>query len=94
MSTPANLLNGGNMPVPATVALCPECGSSLHVHSNEWDTETGVPTPEGLQIDCVAECEAIGQTFYDVSHRWFQSDWQPVVDEVREWASVSERGRA
>lgn len=74
------LLFGGHAEVPADVAICPECGGTLHARSMAWGDQSGVPLAAELQIDCVHEPSA--------RHRWFQSDWQPVVDQVRKWAGA------
>jgi hypothetical protein len=62
------------------IAVCPECYGSLVVRNQSWDAETGKPYAADLQIDCTRDPHE--------RHRWWQSDWQPVVDLVREWAGA------
>ena len=85
--------------VPFDIALCPECGGPLHVVANAWDTETGKPHADELQVECVADAMLLETAeeedwpawqLREQSHRWWQCDWQPVVDAVREWAPVFE----
>ena len=68
---------------------CPECGGPLTVDVNEWETDTGWPTEFGVEIDCrnnnYGDEEGCGDGF---DHRWWQSDWQPAVDVVTQWARV------
>lgn len=65
--------------VPTVLEVCPECGAPLYVEIEEWDTETGVPTPEGIHVHC-------SRDDYETSgHRYYQSYWQHVVDVVRVW---------
>lgn len=74
------LLFGGNASVPRDIATCPECGGKLLVRSMAWDEATGRPIASDLQIDCMRDPNE--------RHRWHQSDWQPVVDLVRDWAGA------
>lgn len=72
-----DLLYGGNSSVPTSVAMCPECGGRLHAESAEWDSETGIPTIDGFYVDCESDP--------DCNHRYWQSDWQPVIDRIGTW---------
>lgn len=74
--------------VPRTIAECPECGGGLCVVANAWDEETGQPTGSALQIEC--EHDDPESDDESLEHRWWQSDWQPVVDAVRKWCGASE----
>ena len=70
--------------VPTKVAKCPECGGMLVVRVNGWGEiapDLWEPIVAQLQIDCENE-----DPYGWYTHRWWQSDWQPVVDRVREWA--------
>ncbi len=78
---PADLHFGGAARVPSLVEMCPECGGYLIVRSFSWDALSGQPHGDGLQIDCVRDEKAM--------HRYFQSDWQAVVDKVRKWAGCT-----
>lgn len=91
------LFYGGGAVVPLSVATCPECGGQLHASSDEWEVTTGCPT--SITVDCMEEELRLDEwenndgderSHREVAHKWHQSDWQPVVDTVREWA-VSKR---
>jgi hypothetical protein len=56
----------------------------LFAIAHEWETATGTPTVEGLQIDCEKETDEDEET----NHRWWQSEWQPVRDAVAKWAGA------
>ncbi len=101
MTTPPNpnlLLHGGSSYIPLNVATCPECGAPLYCKSMAWDTETGKPIAEALEITCLvhnAEIEAWARaminrtaTLFDKpnTHQYHQSDWQPVRNAVAKWA--------
>lgn len=75
-----SLLYGGHCNVPAEITVCPECGGLLHVESNEWVEETGIHTVGGLQVDCEHE--------ESLSHRYWQSDWQSVIDTIDKWCGA------
>lgn len=49
--------------VPREIAVCPYCQSSLYLWVDEWDAETGQPTPAGAHIDCDARDDAEGELF-------------------------------
>lgn len=89
-----SLLRGGSCQVPASVATCPECGSSLTVNCSEWNSQTGIPTQFGFDVDCFEEelslddwiwNDADNRDFREVSHKHWQSDWQPIMDAVLKW---------
>ena len=88
------LLRGGQCELPPSVATCPECGGKLSVDCNEWDSQTGIPTESGFDVSCDTEEEDLDTWLYnddddrdmrEVSHRHWQSDWQPVIDTVWKW---------
>ena len=67
-------------PVPLELAMCPECGGKLF-----WQ----VTTPdrlEDLAVDCVNE-GLIGGSL----HRYWQGDWQPIFDTVKNWIRSNAR---
>lgn len=68
---------------------CPECGGPLTVNVTEWETVTGRPTECGVEVSCVwwemSELEEEAGGPEAIHHRWWQSDWQPVVDQVGSW---------
>lgn len=84
-----HLWGGKSCDVPRAVAVCLECGHSLHVSCNAWDEETGQPHGADLQIDCENEKWFDDDEDKGFEHRWFQSDWQSVVDAVRKWADAT-----
>lgn len=64
---------------------CPECGGTLLVDVTEWESETGRPTECGVEIDC--QHNNYGDEEEDgFDHRWWQSDWMPVLDALSAWA--------
>lgn len=90
------LKHGGTCDVPRDVATCPECDGRLEVCANGWIEETGEPIAAELQINCMAEDQAIRdaedredwQAAKDAEHRYWQSDWQRVVDAIERWAGA------
>lgn len=82
-----DLWGGKSCDVPEHVAKCPECGHTLHVYCHSWDAATGKPWADELQIDCQNERFYDGETD-TYEHRWHQSDWQSVRDEIVKWAGA------
>lgn len=82
--TQSTLLFGGTCEVPDSVAVCPECCGTLRVTSESWDPDTGVPIAVGIAVDCIEDEKDIEAD----EHRWWQSDWQPVIDVVRKWCGA------
>lgn len=68
--------------VPKVVAVCPECGGELTARSMQWDTETGQPDAEAIDIECLDYLSHLS------GHRWFQSDWQPIRDAIVKWCEA------
>lgn len=85
---------GGGIEVPRDIAICPECSSSIYLYCWEWDSETGEPNADGFQIECPGEAFYEDESEEKYTHRWWQSDWQPVVDKLSKWTRQpeSERG--
>lgn len=75
---------------PNENACCPECGGPLTVNVTEWETATGMPTECGVEVSCdwwedmLAMDEPTAEDFRR-DHRWWQSDWQPVLNRVQRW---------
>ena len=67
----AGLLFGGDCDVPKAIAICPECGDTLHAEAQEFDTETGSPTIGGLVIYCNSDP-------FCSTHKMQYYDWVPV----------------
>jgi hypothetical protein len=67
--------------VPGSIAECPECSKTIVVMSHAYDEETNQPIGSALQIECVDD---------ESGHRYWQSDWQPVVESVRKWCGASD----
>lgn len=80
MSTSELLEFGGSCLVPTDICTCPECGAPLWVESIEWNEETGAPTKGGLNVDCTEDKAG--------EHRYWQSDWQEIVDAVERWCDA------
>jgi len=74
------LLYGGHCSVPREIAVCPECGGTLHADVIGWETATGLPSKGDVNIDCEADP--------DCAHRYWQSDWQPIIDKVEKWCGA------
>lgn len=72
---------GARWNVPPDVATCPECGAKLTAQAMAWDELTGQPIGSDLQVDCVKDI--------NMRHRWWQSDWQPVLDAIRKWCDAT-----
>lgn len=65
--------------VPKPVAACPECGSQLTAESEESD-ENGAPIVGHLNVGCAKDNGA--------KHRYWQCDWQPVIETVEKWCGA------
>jgi hypothetical protein len=61
--------------IPAAVAVCPECGGHLTL-TEDFDLE-GDDNPA---MDCENEPDIDSDE--EDFHRYWQSDWQPVIDKV------------
>jgi hypothetical protein len=82
MNETKKLLYGGHCGVPKDVCVCPECGGKLMAESMEWIEETGMPTIGGLTVDC--------KNSFVERHRYWQSDWQSVINQVEKWCGAVE----
>ena len=84
--------------VPKHVAVCPECGGGLYAQCEAWVSDSGQPCRDGVSVSCYEEekaldkweCQDDGTPVSEVSHRWWQSDWQPVMDAVCDWTHAVE----
>ena len=63
--------------VPENVTKCPECGSQLQAWVDGWSEDKGY----SVDVNCKAE------DGLEENHRYFQCDWQPVMDVVKAWAN-------
>ncbi len=75
--------------VPEAIAVCPECRGRLVVEINCWETDTGIPEEEGVEVDCVRD--DLGETDALNPHRWWQGEWIDVLSTVRAWARANLR---
>lgn len=71
----------GSDPVEIDWIKCPECGGRLTV---QWDGDD-------ISVDCENEpdmddAEAVENDI----HRYWQQDWQPVMDQIREWIFINQ----
>lgn len=82
MTYKGELNYGGSCLVPHEVANCPECGGQLVAQSYEYEVAGGTPTIGGVVVDCDLDP--------DYKHRYYQSDWQPVLDAVLKWCGAVE----
>lgn len=87
MRTNGRPLNQDSQGVQIPRVVCPECGGKLFASVHESDAETGLPTTCGIQIDCENENWNDDETW---NHRWYQSDWLPIVEFVNQWAGAIE----
>lgn len=80
------LKSGESIRIGRVVAECPECGGRLFMWCDEWECDTGKPV--GIHLDCEHEPDFIDGRHRagEFEHRWWQSDWQPVIDRVEKWA--------
>lgn len=62
--------------VPVNIARCPECDGKL-----TWQV-TSTDGLSDLTLDCENEDDGEGM---DTGHRWWQGEWQPVINKVKAW---------
>jgi peptide methionine sulfoxide reductase MsrB len=80
----------GVIEIPEKLVLCPECGGTIFIGTDGWDSETGWPTEDSFDYSC-EQNEREQQQYQDDEiefyneHRWWQSDWQPVRDKIWTW---------
>jgi NMD protein affecting ribosome stability and mRNA decay len=74
------LHHGSGCFIPTTVAVCPECGGELYAKSNQWVEATGQPIACDIDIHCHDD--------EHLTHRYWQSHWQPVIDAIRKWCGA------
>lgn len=67
--------------IPRTVAVYPECQAKLFA---QW------PSEDDFSLDCESESEL--EDSDRSSHRWWQREWQTVIDRVKRW--ITEKGFA
>jgi hypothetical protein len=82
------LQTGDILKIPAEVAVCPICGSSLYVNFDHWVQEGS----EWLAASCNMDCETEPDIDSDEWNEWFAGhysspyvDWLPVEHEVLAW---------
>jgi hypothetical protein len=63
--------------VPKEISVCPECGGRL------WWQFTTTDWLRDLHLEC--ENESVDFEEGEDDHRFWQSEWQPVIDKVRRW---------
>lgn len=80
--------------VPETIATCPECGGVLVVQAHAWDEASNVPLSDGLDIDCVSDPLNDDESAPHLWHKHRQSDWQPVIDDIRKWTCAIDSNEA
>lgn len=64
---------------------CPECGGSLYAEFQQWDSEAGLVDIDACEIGCVDEDDDPDYELGEDWHQYYQCDWQPVIDDAREW---------
>ena len=87
--------------IPESITVCPECNHQLHIDIYEWDSETLIPTDGGFHVYCISEEADIEQAEQEMpdddeyirqfEHRYWQCDWQPVIDKITAWAEKNVR---
>ena len=85
----AKIKSGEPTRISRSVIRCPECGGTITATVRVWAVDA-VATGDGLEslgyepsevdVECVNELR--------VRHMWRQSDWQEVVDKVKEFCGV------
>jgi hypothetical protein len=63
--------------IPEDVAICPECGGKLFFNE-DYDTDTESDEPPGIDCENEPDLDDDEEDF----HRYWQSDWQPVIDKI------------
>lgn len=69
---------------------CPECGGRTGIEVYEWGARAGLVAHDGFTVHCIAEDEELWASMEQDrdeawSHRHWQSDWQPLIEQVRRW---------
>lgn len=82
--------------VPKDIAVCPECHGALSAEIDAWETDTGIPSNEGIRVTCDAEEEAFwtaidAEEEPEWEHRWWQGEWIGTIDKVTRWAQANLR---
>lgn len=72
--------------VPASVALCPQCGDELVVWLDEWDARTGEVTEVGFTTECSGDNDA-----GDGDHQYWYDEWIQIDQLVYAWLSAEVR---
>jgi hypothetical protein len=81
---PLVLRVANRLTVPLDVARCPECDGQLW-----WQ----VATTDGLNdlmLDCENESDEDASDRLDEEHRWWQGEWEPVINKVKRWILSSQ----
>lgn len=73
-------------PVPTWVASCPTCGGPVQCGIEEWESATGIVTPGGLYVDCMADDHEGA-----IETRMPYVYWGPVRERVLAWARLALR---
>ncbi len=76
------LWHGVGCYVPPGVAVCPECGLELTARALGYVAATGRPIAASIEIECLGDMNGLQ------SHRWYQSEWQPVRDAIVKWCDA------
>ena len=63
--------------IPEDVATCPECGGKLFFNE-DYDTNPESDEPPGIDCENEPDLDDDEEDF----HRFWQSDWQPVIDKI------------
>ena len=63
--------------IPENVATCPECGGKLYFNE-DYDTDPESDEPPGIDCENEPDLDDDEEDF----HRFWQSDWQPVIDKI------------
>lgn len=80
------LWNLGRAEIPREVVVCPECSGKLYAHSHACNADTGRPYLGNFSVFCENEDrEGDGVA---INHRWFQSDWSSVMDDIGKWCDA------
>lgn len=75
---------GSAVCVPRSIAICPECSCDL-------ECQMTTPDIRDIAVDCVNENAAFFTPGSEGDHRYWQSEWEPVIEKVKAWLRQNDR---
>jgi zona occludens toxin (predicted ATPase) len=67
--------------LPASVAVCPECGGRIQIEIDEVEAATGIPTPGGYVLLCAEDAMVL----HDYGWRHYGAQWDALTVRVHPW---------